>query len=947
MAEGGTGVYEAKSIQETINSLGTDRKLGLTEQEAARRLEEYGKNQLAESGKKSVFMMFLEQLNDPLIFVLLAATVISLLLGEISDAAIIVAVIALNAVVGIIQEGKAAKALETLKKMASPHAVVVRGGHTGEIAAAELVPGDIVLLEAGRQVPADLRLIQSVNLKIEESSLTGESVPVQKRAEWTADGAKEGKIALGDCKNMAFSSTGVTYGRGKGVVTATGMDTQIGRIAGLLHENGGGLTPLQKRLADLGKVLSLLSVGLCVLLFAVAVWQQRNTMEMLLTAISLAVAAVPEGLPAVVTIVLALSVSRMVRVHTIVRRLPCVETLGTVDVVCSDKTGTLTQNRMTVLTGYADGRFYSLEEMAEKRTKPWQKAGRQATDLLAEGLILCNDASIQGRDRLGDPTELALLDMGRALGLEKEKLEQEKPRVGELPFDSGRKMMSTCHRDGRGQLSYTKGAVDMLLPRCSHIYLGGREMPLTKEGQRKLLQAAESMSDQALRVLALAMRREEVPGGSSGGVQSYAAGLPGGSGARTGPVEEGLTFVGLVGMMDPPRPEAAAAVEQFREAGVDTVMITGDHVQTALAIARELGIAHSRTECMEGAQLNRLSDDKLQQQVSGIHVFARVSPEHKVRIVKALQAQGKTVAMTGDGVNDAPSLKTADIGIAMGKNGTDVARGAADMVLADDNFATIEKAIAQGRGVYENIRKTVLFLLSSNFGEVLTMLIAVIFGLPSPLKASHILWINLITDSLPALALGVDANDSRRLMKRAPRNARESLFADGGLSCTLCYGLVIGCISLAAFLKVPIEYLQANRMEAGLAGILTALESPAVVMRAQTHAFTVLGISQLFHAVGMRDVSRSIFRQNPFGNLYMLLALGMGLFLQLLVTEVPYFVNAFGTVKLQAEEWGQLTVWACMPLLVHELFCFSAFLSHKSIFFGLRTTNLGKNMIKS
>lgn len=906
-------MQETGSIQEVIRRFDTDPERGLNGREAAARLERYGKNQLAETGKKTLLVTFLEQLNDPLIFVLLAATVISLLLGEMSDAAIIVAVIALNAVVGVVQEGKAARALETLKEMTSPHALVVRDKALQEIAAVDLVPGDLVLLEAGRQVPADLRLVSSVNLKIEESSLTGESLPAEKKASWRVPEGRAKKTALGDCRNMAFSSTNVTYGRGKGVVVATGMDTQIGRIAGLLHENEGGLTPLQRRLADMGKLLSFLSVGLCALLFLVAVWQKRDVMEMLLTAISLAVAAVPEGLPAVVTIVLALSVSRMVKVHTIVRRLPCVETLGSVNVVCSDKTGTLTQNRMTVQACYTQGEMCGVKELKQK-----------APAAFLEGFLLCCDASVRGKERLGDPTELALLDMGTACGLEKERVDRANPRTGEIPFDSERKMMTTCHRTRSGIVSYTKGGVDVLLPHCRYILLGNTQLPLTQEGRQKILKAAESLSDQALRVLALAMRRDV-----------------------SVPEEEELTFVGLAGMIDPARPEAAGAVARFREAGVDTVMITGDHLHTAFAIARQLGIARKETECMDGTQLNRMSDEQLAEKIGRIHVFARVSPEHKVRIVKALKAQGKTVAMTGDGVNDAPSLKAADIGIAMGKNGTDVARSAADMVLTDDNFATIEKAISEGRGIYENIKKTVLFLLSSNFGEILTMLCAVICGLAAPLKASHILWINLITDSLPALALGVDKNDTSRLMRRPPRDAKESLFADGGLSCTLGYGLVIGAISLTAFLKLPFDYLRETQMQVSLAGMLTALQNPALLARAQTHAFTVLGMSQLFHAIGMRDTSRSVLRNPPFSNPFLMLAAGMGFLLQLLVTEVPYFVNAFGTAKLSLGEWGQLALLASMPLIVHELLCFCNFMSRSLDFFGRRGIISDENVIKS
>ncbi len=776
-----------------------------------------GQNILEEGRQKTMPEAFLEQLNDPLIFILFIAAAISMLLGEVSDTAIILAVILVNSVVGVIQEGKAQKALEALKQMTSPTALVRRNGIQAEIPAQDLIPGDIVCLDAGRQVPADLKLISVNSLKIEESALTGESLPVEKDLQ---------------SQNKAYMSTNVTYGRGEGVVTAIGMDTEIGRIARLINDSPSEITPLQKRLADLGKILSIVSIFLCALLFFIAVLQKRDVVEMLITAISLAVAAVPEGLPAIVTMVLALSVSRMVRVNTIVKRLPSVETLGCVSVVCSDKTGTLTQNKMTVAACYSNGKTLEASALNPETDRH-----------LLEGFALCNDAVLTPDSRLGDPTELALLDLARRFYLERPELERRVPRLDEIAFDSDRKMMTTLHRAGGSTVSYTKGSPDEILKRCGTILLNGRVVPLDAGKRREIDTALQTLSAKALRLLALGMK----------------TGAP-------RPEESGLTFVGAAGMMDPIRPEAVKAVRDFRQAGVKTVMITGDRKDTAFAIARELGIARAPSDCMTGAQIDACSPQEFSRAVQHTSVFAMVSPEHKVRIVKALKHSGKIVAMTGDGVNDAPSLKAADVGVAMGITGTDVAKNAADLVLTDDNFATIAKAIAEGRGIYENIRKSVLFLLSSNFGEIITMLTAILLGLGSPLKPSHILWINLITDSLPALALGVDRSDSRRFMNRPPRPKDESLFAGGGLNCTLLYGFLIAFISMTAFLQLPISILAAKGLPVSLENLRTLLAAPEILARCQTYSFTVLGISQLFHAVGMRDVETSVFRMNHLAN---------------------------------------------------------------------------------
>lgn len=874
-------MYTQKSAVQTAEELSVRPDSGLSQEEAEKRSITYGRNELDKEKTKSFAAMFLEQLNTPLIFVLILAAGISLLLREYSDACIVIVVILLNSIIGVLQEGKAQKALEALKQMTSPTALVRRGGALTELPASLLVPGDIVVLEAGRQVPADLRILHASSLRIEEAALTGESVPVEKNAAFVADKP----LPLGDCINMAFMSTNVLHGRGEGIVTATGMQTEIGKIAHSISHSGSQTTPLQKRLADLGQLLSILAVALCVLLFGIALLQKRNIPEMLITAISLAVAAVPEGLPAVVTIVLALSVSRMVSVHAIIRRLPSVETLGAVSIVCSDKTGTLTQNRMSVTHIYMNGRLQEASHISYEKCTP-----------LIYGFLLCNDAVHSPDGILGDPTEAALL--GLAPASEKYALDSRLPRYFEVPFDSTRKLMTTFHRNKSESVAYTKGSLEEVLKRCRSILMDGHTDTLDVSYKKAIEQAAADMSGKALRVLALAMKEEP---------------------DKNHP-EENLTFIGLAGMIDPPRENVRESIQLFKEASVKTVMITGDHIKTAFAIAKRLGIAESEDECISGEELDLLGDEELQSRAASLSVFARVSPEHKVRIVKAFRALGNIVAMTGDGVNDAPSLKTADIGIAMGENGTDVAKNAADLILTDDNFNTIEKAIEEGRSIYENIRKSILFLLSSNFGEIITMFLAILFGMPSPLKASHILWINLITDSLPALALGVDKNDIPMLMGRPPRSPKESLFAHGGLFCTLFYGSLISAISLLAFLTLPIGCISQAGLTFTPEHIRQILSEPGILQRSQTYAFTVLGFSQLFHAIGMRNMSLSIFRMNHWNNPSMFVAFGVGLLLQIIVTEIPILTEFFGASRLSLKEWLSLTLLSATPLLFHELF---------------------------
>lgn len=884
-------MYGQQTVEEVCRQLNTDKKRGLSSLEADERRRKHGNNELKEAKPKTILETFLEQLNDPLIYVLLAAAAISFLLNEAADAIIILVVVLLNAIVGMIQEGKARRALDSLKKLTSPKAYVIRDGIKQEVPASQLVVGDLVCLEAGCRIPADMRLSDTQTLKVEESALTGEPIAVEKKASFV--GSKE--LPIGDCKNMGFMSTMVTYGRGCGIVTATGMDTQIGCIAGMISDAKEEMTPLQKRLGDLGKILSIVSIALCASLFVIAILKKQDIFEMLITAISLAVAAVPEGLPAVVTICLALSVTKMVKVNTIVRRLPSVETLGAVNVVCSDKTGTLTQNKMTVADTYVNQRNINAGDFSLKDYRQF-----------VTGLILCNDAQINAGNRIGDPTELALIDFANSLGYNQGKLQQKYPRIKERAFDSDRKMMSTCHRSESGIVTYTKGAPDVIVKRCKSILINDRIIKLDPNGLRQIEQAVAELSSKALRTLAVAMRT--------------------GDSALT---ENDMTFLGVVGMEDPLRPEAIAAVATFKAAGVKTVMITGDHVDTAFAIAKKLGIVRSLSECMTGEELIHISEGDLLHKISNVRVFARVSPEHKVRIVKAFRKCGNIVAMTGDGVNDAPSLKSADIGIAMGMNGTDVAKQASDIILADDNFATIEKAIEEGRGVYANIKKSVLFLLSSNFGEIMTMFTAVIAGLVSPLKSSHILWINLITDSLPALALGIDRNDHKSLMSHPPRKAGESLFAGGGFACTLFYGLLIAGISLTAFLMLPCHILVQNSMQITIDNIQKLLVHEEILNRAQTYSFTVLGMAQLFHAVGMRDMHKSVFKMKLCDNKLMIIAFITGFALQIAVTKIPGLTAAFGTAQLSLNEWICLGILAAFPLLSHEILILLSFESVK------------------
>ncbi|HDX9580658.1 TPA: cation-translocating P-type ATPase [Bacillus pseudomycoides] len=877
--------WYSKTKDQTLRELETNEQHGLSEEIAESRLKKYGKNELVMKKKRTLAERIFSQINDILVYVLLIAALISAFVGEWADASIIVIVIVLNAVIGIIQESKAEQALEALQKMATPKAIVKRGGELKEIPSEHVVPGDIVLLDAGRYIPCDLRLIETANLKIEESALTGESVPVDKDAADDSSGQDHEKVPLGDQKNMAFMSTLVTYGRGVGVAAETGMHSQIGNIATLLHQADDETTPLQKSLAQVGKYLGFVSVAICIIMFFIGFFQGRDTLEMFMTAISLAVAAIPEGLPAIVSIVLAIGVQRMIKQNVIIRKLPAVEALGSVTIICSDKTGTLTQNKMTVTHFYSDGTYDALENL---------NVNNQVQRLLLENMILCNDASYNAESQTGDPTEIALLVAGTAFDIQKDELEKKHKRLSEFPFDSDRKMMSTLHEYEDSYLSMTKGAIDKLLPKCKHIFKDGIVQPLTESDKNKILVAAQTMSQKALRVLSFAFKQYD-----NEHINIYEA-------------EETLIFIGLVGMIDPPRLEVKAAIEECKKAGIRTVMITGDHKDTAFAIAKELGIAEKESDVIIGTQLDNLSDEQLANEVNHLNVIARVSPEHKVKIVKALRAKGNIVSMTGDGVNDAPSLKQADIGVAMGITGTDVAKGAADMVLTDDNFSSIVKAVEEGRNIYQNIKKSILFLLSCNFGEIITLFLAILLGWATPLRPIHILWVNLITDTLPALSLGVDPEDPD-IMKEQPRRVKESLFS-GSVPFLILNGIVIGLITLIAFIVGAKLYTG----DTNLFPLFPSQIEADALLHAQTMAFVTLSFSQLVHSFNLRSRTKSIFSIGIFTNKYLVFSLLIGVCIQVSIISLPPLASIFGVHALTVNDWGFVILLSIIPLLVNE-----------------------------
>ena len=872
-----------QSIQEVISHLRTSENEGLTAEEIKRRLEEHGYNQLQSKKKKSFFRMFTEQFKSFMIIILLAAAVISGVVGVMEgegllDTFVILGILLVNAFIGASQEKKAETSLEALKDLAAPLSKVLREGVISEISTKELVPGDVVILETGAVIPADLRLIEAVNLKIQESSLTGESVPVDKQtAHLEGD-----EIALGDRVNMAFSSGMVTYGRGRGVVVATGMKTEVGKIAHMLEYSEETETPMSRRLNQLGKILGIVALIICGLIFVVGVLYGNSILSMFMTAVSLAVAAIPEGLPAVSTIVLAIGVQRMVKKNAIIRTLPSVETLGSATVICSDKTGTLTQNRMTVVEAYVNHKKDVIN-----RAAPDAGLNDEEKRLLSIS-VLCADAYMRKNEDgkfvfTGDPTETALLDFGLLYGLYKDEMEKASPRVAEIPFDSERKRMTTVNRTSEQSTSVNvKGGLDEVLSVCDKIVVDGIIRPLTPEDVGKIRYANEIMANSALRVLAMAYKDcPEAP-----------------QQVTIGELESGLVFTGLLGMIDPARPEVLDAVAKCNTAGIRPIMITGDHKSTALAIAREISIFKDGDVAITGAELEKLTQEEFSENVSKYSVYARVAPEHKVRIVKAWQSHGEIVAMTGDGVNDAPALKQADIGAAMGKAGTDVAKGAADMILTDDNFATIVSAVEEGRRIYDNILKVIQYLLSTNVGEIFLLLITSIFNMGIPLLPIHILWVNLVTDSLPALALSVDPPE-KGIMNRKPRNSKKGFMTKGMIWRVMYQGVMIGCIPLVAYTM--------------------GLHDGGVAL-GRTMAFATLMFVQLVHVRNLHSNSRSSFVTNPFSNKPLIYAIAVSAGMALVVLLVPAISNAFNLVELDTRHWIIVTVMSLMPIVVVEMF---------------------------
>ena len=860
-------VPHSQSKSELLSSLQTTQEQGLTATQAAQRLSQYGLNKLAEKKPKTNLQRFLAQFKDVMIIILLIAAAISFVIAcvegepmEFFEPVLILLIVVLNAIMGMVQESKAEKALDALKNMSAPHARVIRDGKESVIDASQLVPGDIIKLEAGDFIPADARLLKSVSLKSEESALTGESVPSEKDAE--AEVAEN--AGVGDRSNMVFSGCSVTYGTATAVVTGTGMETEMGKIAGLLEGEEEGQTPLQQKLAQLGKYLGFVALAACAIIFVVGLMNGIDVLEIFMTAVSLAVSAIPEGLPAIVTIVLAIGVQRMVKKNALIRRLPAVETLGSASVICSDKTGTLTQNRMTLVKAYVDGES-CLEDISAGNSDSVRK-------LLQYGALCCDGSVIFGaggkEQHIGDPTETSIIVAAHKNGMEKDALNGQFPRLAEIPFDSDRKLMTTVNQIGGKNIVIVKGAFDMMASRC------------VKGDMEAARQMNEEMSKNALRVLAVGYKEiAEIPA------------VP-----TSEELENGLTFMGLVGMIDPPRPEAKAAVAVCRKAGIKPVMITGDHVVTASAIAKELGILEDGDKAITGAELDAMTEEHLDKEVEHISVYARVSPENKIRIVKAWQRKNQVVSMTGDGVNDAPALKAADIGCAMGITGTDVAKGAADMTLTDDNFATIVDAVREGRGIYANIKKVVGFLLGTNIGEVITVFAAMLLWHKTPLLSMQLLWINLVTDSLPAITLGMEAVE-KDVMDRKPKPKDEGIFANGLGIRVVLQGFMFAILTLIGFVV-------GENVTGSLAG-------------GQTLAFMILALSQVVQAFNMRS-EHSLFKIGPFSNHKLNWAALASLAMVCLVLFTPVGI-AFGLITLPWELYLLGLGLILVPFVVMEI----------------------------
>ena len=886
-----------KTSQEVEKELGTDCQKGLNTNQVQEKVKKYGINELQEKKKDSLLKKFLEQFKDFSIIVLIIAAIVSGVVGVaqgegFSDTIIILIVVLLNAVIGVAQESKAEKSLEALKKLSSHASKVIRNGKEQVIPARELVPGDVVVIETGDYVAADLRIIEAVNLKSQESSLTGESVPVEKISE-KIDGAE---IGIGDRKNMLFSSSLITYGRGKAIVVNTGMDTEVGKIAGMLDNAEKQETPLQQRLNNLGKTLGIACIVICAVIFIIGLIQGKEIINMFMTAVSLAVAVIPEGLVAVSTIVLAIGVQKMVKKNAIVKKLPAVETLGSSTVICSDKTGTLTQNKMTVEKVFCDDILQDINKI--NTTEDFKK--------LVYNCMLCNDSRVLENGQIaGDPTETALVDMAFKLDYEK-SIYRENPRVQEVPFDSERKLMTTVNKNNGKYIVYTKGGVDELLKCCNSFLYKGEIRTNLDSYAKWIRENNEKMAKEALRVLAFAYKEMDH--------------LPSKEEMKT--IENNLTFIGMVGMIDPPRLEAKRAVEKCKKAGIKTVMITGDHKVTAIAIAKKLGILVDESEALTGTELDKMSDSDLTKNIRKYSVYARVSPEHKVRIVKAWQANGEIVAMTGDGVNDSPALKTADIGCAMGKVGTEVAKEAADVILTDDNFATIVSAVEEGRRIYDNILKVIQFLLSCNVGEVIVLLLATLFApqigqffgisditMIQVLMPIHILWINLVTDTFPALALAFDPANSD-IMSRKPIKKDEGIFTKGRTFRIIYQGIMIGLLTLAAYLIGIGSTTQAIE---GLTLEQTKIEV------GQTMAFIVLAFSELIHVFNVRDNKQSIFKTGILGNGVLILAILASALLMVVILFIPQLRTIFSIPILPKDNVIETIILIISPVIVVEI----------------------------
>jgi Ca2+-transporting ATPase len=883
---------EKKDISRVLK---THLEHGLTSEEAKEKLNSHGYNELIAKKSRPLWGMLLEQFKDFLVLILIAASIVSIAVGEITDSAVIILIVVLNAILGVVQESRANKALEALKKMAAPEAKVIRDGNIMQIPSRELVPGDIVLLEAGNYVPADLRLVESLNLKIDEASLTGESVPVEKNA----DIVFQEEVSLGDRINSAFMGTVVAYGRGKGIVVATGMNTEIGMIAEMLESYQEEDTPLQKKLEELGKILGIASLAICGVVFLLGLARGIPALEMFMTAVSLAVAAIPEGLPAIVTIVLALGMQRMVKRHSIIKKLHAVETLGSTTVICTDKTGTLTQNEMTATKIYTDGKIYTISgegyrpygdfTFENKVIDP--RADINLNLLLTIG-ALCNDASLEesgtekGNEKswriLGDPTEGALVVAAAKAGINLQNLEKIFPRLQEIPFDSDRKRMTTFHPTDKGYVAYIKGAPDVILNLSSNIFKSGKAVSITDNDRKSILEANHQMATQALRVLALAYKDiNSIP-------------------QEPDPedIEKDMTFVGLIGMIDPARPEAKEAIMVCKSAGIRPVMITGDYKDTAVAIAKELNMIEDETKVLTGSELDALSEEELARASKDISVYARVSPVHKLKIVDAIKRNGQIAAMTGDGVNDAPALKKADIGIAMGITGTDVAKETADMILTDDNFASIVSAVEEGRVIYSNIRKFIFFLLSCNIAEILIIFAAMLAGLPVPLKPIQLLWLNLLTDAFPALALGMESKEPN-IMNKPPRKPDEPI--------------------MDTHMKWQIG-IQSIFMTASILGVfIYALHFKGDIDVARTYAFATLIFSELLRAYTSRSETYSVFSIGFFKNKFMVLGTVISFVLLLSVLYIPYLRTVFDTTFLSFYDWDIMIAFGLIPFIAAEV----------------------------